>query len=334
MLFDVEIPTCREGVFVPVGFGGADAIATTVQKAEQFGYNAVWATDFLTPTPGYAVPDAGAPNWYEPLISLAFCAAKTKSIKLGTGVLLAPLRDPVILAKQVATLDRFSNGRFLLGLGLGMCRDEYEAVRPRDRKARRGKLMDECIETLRLLLAHGEERPSYSGEYAAFNPIRLDPKPVQDPLPIYVPGRATESLERAARFGLGLMVPAPMARERLEALRPHAERFGRDVAEIDLIAEGEIRLARSHEQAVRDYRASRHGKFRVDIRGADFDQVLAANWIGTPDAVCDKIDAVARHGVRHFNALHIAGDSMAERLEQMQMFAELVMAKMTHAVAA
>lgn len=334
MLFDIEIPTCREGVFVPVGFGGPQDVATSVQRAEQLGYNAVWATDFLTPTQGYAVPDAGAPNWYEPLISLAYCAAQTRTIKLGTGVLLAPFRDPVILAKQVATLDRFSNGRLLLGLGLGMCRDEYVAVRPRDRKARRGTLMDECIEALRLLLARGEERVSYAGEYTAFNPIRLDPKPVQDPLPIYVPGRSAESLERIARFGLGLMVGAPAAAARIAELKPYAEQHGRDPAAIDVIAEGEIRLARTHEQAVREYRASRQGKFRVDIRGADFDQVLAANWIGTPDAVCEKLDAVARQGVRHFNVLHIAGDSMAERLEQMQMFSELVMAKLTRAAAA
>src|SRR5678815_3538182 len=67
MKFDIEIPTCREGVFVPNGFGGPADIVKTVEEAERLGFNAVWATDFLTPTPDYRIPDAAPPNWYEPM---------------------------------------------------------------------------------------------------------------------------------------------------------------------------------------------------------------------------------------------------------------------------
>jgi probable F420-dependent oxidoreductase len=327
MKFDVEIPTCREGVFVPVGFGGPEDIVRTTLEAERLGYNAVWATDFLTPTPDYGVPDAKPPNWYEPLISLAFCAARTKTIRLGTGVLLAPLRDPVILAKEVATLDQFSNGRFLLGLGLGMCRDEYVAVRPRDRKARRGTLMDECIEALRLLLAHDTGKVKYTGEYTEFHDVQLDPKPVQDPLPIYVPGRTPQALERAARYKLGIMVSASAALERMDALIPIAEKFGCDPARIDVVAEGELRLAPTREKALQEYQTSRQGKFRFELRRTPAEPFLSNNWIGTPAEVCEKINAVAAIGIKHFNVLHIAGDTVNDRLEQMQMFAEEVMLK-------
>ncbi|MEE9199608.1 MAG: hypothetical protein V3U26_07425, partial [Dehalococcoidia bacterium] len=75
MKFDTEVPTCREGVFVPVPFAGPKEIVQVIQKAESLGYNAVWATDFITPTKGYGIPDAQPPNWYEPLISLAYAAA-------------------------------------------------------------------------------------------------------------------------------------------------------------------------------------------------------------------------------------------------------------------
>jgi probable F420-dependent oxidoreductase len=323
--FDIEIPTCREGVFVPVGFGGPKEIVRTVQEAERLGYETVWATDFLTPTPDYKIPDTSPPNWYEPIVSLAYCAASTRRIRLGTGVLFAPLRDCVILAKQVATLDQFSGGRFVLGLGIGMCRDEYAAVRPRDRKARRGVLLDECIETLRLLLSPEHDRVEYKGEYTEFRSIRLDPKPIQDPFPIYVPGRTPEALERAVRFGLGIMVPASGAPERIGQLTKLVEKGGTSSKPVDVIAEGEIRIARTRDEAVKAYLASRQGKFRIDIRGANAEQVLAANWIGTPAEVCDKINGVARQGVTHFNVLHIAGDSMDERLEQMQMFSEEIM---------
>jgi len=327
MLFDIEFPNCREGVFVPPGFTGPEGVAKCVREAERLGYNAVWATDFVTPSPCYGIPDSVTPNWYEPMITLAYCAAQTKTIKLGTGVLLAPLRDPIILAKEAATLDQFSNGRFLLGLGLGMCRDEYIAIRPRDRKARRGTLMDELIEALRLLLAHGPGKVQYTGEYAEFRELRLDPKPVQRVLPIYVPGRTPEALERAVRFDLGLMVGAPAARERIDAVKAVADKVGRDISGMDIIAEGELRLARTRDKAIADYKASTHGKFRLEFRKAAPEAVFASNWIGTPAEVVDKINAVAAKGVSHFNVLHIAGDTMAERLEQMQMFAEEVMPK-------
>jgi probable F420-dependent oxidoreductase len=329
MLFDIEIPTCREGVFVPVGFGGPTDIVKTVVEAERLGYHAVWATDFVSPTPDYKIPDPDLPNWYEPLISLAYCAARTKSIKLGTGVLLAPLRDPVILAKEVATLDQFSQGRLLLGMGLGMCRDEYVAIRPRDRKARRGTRLDECIEVLRLLLAHDTQKKAFSGEYTEFSEIQLQPKPVQDLLPIYVPGRTPEALERVVRFDLGIMIGAPAAKDRIAALKPIAEKAGKDPSKIDVIAEGEIRLAGTREKAIAEYTASRQGKFRTQIRGAALDQVLAANWIGTPQEVSDKLNALAAQGVTHFNVLHIAGDTMPERLEQMELFATEVMPKIS-----
>src|SRR5262249_25255798 len=177
MKFDVEIPTCREGVFVPPGFAGPQEIVNAVEEAERLGFDAVWATDFLTPTPEYRIPDSTAPNWYEPMITLAYCAARTQRIKLGTGVLLAPLRDPVILAKEVATLDRFSNGRTLLGLGLGMCRDEFVTVRPRLARAQRGDILNETIEALRLLLDGDGRGARMNGKHVEFSGIAADPNP-------------------------------------------------------------------------------------------------------------------------------------------------------------
>jgi alkanesulfonate monooxygenase SsuD/methylene tetrahydromethanopterin reductase-like flavin-dependent oxidoreductase (luciferase family) len=232
-----------------------------------------------------------------------------------------------VLAKQIATLDRLSDGRMLVGLGLGISRAEFLAVRPEGTKAHRGNMLDETIEALRLLLAHRKEKASYAGTYNKFSGVSLDPKPLQDPIPIYVPGKVGESFERVARFGLGIMVQASMVQSRIEALKPVLERHGRTISDIDLIAEGQIRLSSSRERAAADYAASRQGRFFVG-RGASLEKLLADNWIGTPDEVVEKIATVAEHGVTHFNALHIAGDTMSERLEQMQMFAELVMPRL------
>jgi len=330
MKFDIEIPTCREGVFVPIGFAGPADIVKTVEEAERLGFDAVWATDFLTPTPEYRIADSAPPNWYEPIVALAYCAARTHTIKLGTGVLLAPMRDPVILAKEVATLDRFSNGRMLLGLGLGMCRDEFVTVRPRMAKAQRGDILDETIEALRLLLdGKVGAKVRWSGTHIEFGEIELDPKPIQRPFPIYVPGKTVDAFARIARFGLGMMVQAAIAHDRIEGLKPVLEQHRRDISTVDVVAEGQLRLARTQQEAIVAYQASRQGQFSLS-RGAKLEKLVGDNWIGTPDAVSAKMRTVAAQGIKHFNVLHVSGDTMQERIDQMQMFAEEVMPDVAH----
>ena len=327
MIFDMEVPTCREGVFVPTSFAGPKEIAAVIQRAEELGFNAVWGTDFITPTESFGVPDADPPNWYEPLITLAYVAALTSRIKLGTGVVLLPYRDPVILAKQAATLDQFSNGRLWLGLGIGGFRDEFTAIQPRMRRARRGDIMDEYIESLHMLLSHDDQPVSFQGEHAEFHDVNMHPRPVQDPFPMYVPGQSPESLQRVAKWGLGFMVPAPKSGERVEALKPVLEEHNRDLSQIDVIAESTLRLASTHEAAVKQFSESRQAQFSV-FRGAKLEDLVAGSWVGTVDEVVEMIGKVKDEGITHFNALHIAGDTIEEMQEQMQMFSEGVIAKL------
>src|SRR5437868_1613499 len=138
MQFDVEIPNAREGISSPVGSISCSDICDIAVHAEKLGFNGIWVNDFITPTPCYGVPDKQPPAWHEPIVTLSYLAALTKKVTLGTAVIMAPFRDPIILAKELATLDRFSNGRVRLGLGIGMCRDELDTVRPRDKKIHRG----------------------------------------------------------------------------------------------------------------------------------------------------------------------------------------------------
>ena len=223
--FDTAVPTCREGLFVPVGFAGPEEIVATAVRADELGYHAVWATDLLIPTADYRIPDAEPPNWYDPLVSLAACAVRTERIKLGLGVVMVPFRDPVILAKQVATLDRFAGGRLLLGVGLGFFRMEFEAAQPRLAKAPRGAILDERLEVLIRLLEAGEV--SFEGEYANVRGVEMFPKPVQSPVPVYFPGKTPETLHRVAKWGHGLLVPLAMATDRMELLRSLLEERGR-----------------------------------------------------------------------------------------------------------
>lgn len=325
MKIDTEFPNAREGVFVPPGFATPDQIVEVVQFAEKLGYNALWATDFITPTPMYGIPQGEKPDWYEPLISIAVCAAVTKKIKLGTGLILAPFREPVILAKQVAAIDQFSKGRFLLGLGLGMCRDEFEALNPKRPKAHRGNMMDEIIELTQRFFSD-EENVTHDGEYFAVNGISLYPKPVQRPLPMYVPLRAEAALDRIAKWGLNVTAPAAILPGRLKALEPHLEAVGRKLSDIDAIAEGEVLIGKTREEAIAAYQKTRHGQFR--LKRQPLDQFLKQNYVGTVDDVLEGLLKLKEAGITHFNLLHLPADTMAARKDLMQRFAEDVMPKL------
>ena len=328
--FDVEIPTCREGVFVPAPFGGSEDIARTVMSAEAWGFDAVWATDFLNPTPSFGMPEEAPPRWYEPLVTLAALAGRTERIKLGTGVVMLPFRDPVILAKQAATLDQFSGGRLLLGLGLGAFRDEFESVRTGQRRAHRGRMMDEHLEVLHRLLNAADEPLSFAGRYVEVKGVRMHPRPRQTPLPFYMPGRNEAAYARIARYGHGLMIPGAGAGAHLQAMAPHLDACERSLDALDVIAEGDMRLGATRAEAVKGYFGSRMGHQRTAVRGLAAEKLVAEHWIGTPEEVAEKLNFIAREtGITHFNVLHIAADSMAERLEQMQCFAEEVMPLVT-----
>ena len=325
--FDIEIPTCREGVFVPCGFAEPDDVIECVKLAERLGYEAVWATDFLTPTPESGVRPGERPSWYEPMVTLAYAAAETSRIKLGTGIIILPYRDPVILAKQAATLDRLSKGRFLLGLGLGAWRTEFRAVAAWRVRAHRGNMATEFTEVLRQLLASCPEPVSFEGEYVSIRDVALDPKPVQNPLPFYMVGRNDDALDRIARFGDALMAPYDVAAERRQALAERAGAHQRSIDEFDVVAEGELCLARTREEAAIAYRESRFGQYRA-ARGLDLDRQIAANWVGTPESVAAKIGMVIEQGIDHFNVLHIVGDTLDARFEQMRMFIDDVVPRL------
>ncbi len=325
--FDVLIPNCREGMFAPTPYAGPEEIVQATKLAEDLGYDSVWAADFLSRTPEHPSHGGDHPNWYEPLISLSYAAAVTSRIKLGTGVIMAPFREPVVLAKQAATLDRFSGGRLLLGLGLGAFRSEFENINGLRPKANRGRMMEDVLEMLQMLL--NEEHPdgvSFESRYNRIQNVSLSPRPLQQPLPIYVPGRAPASLARIAKWCHGVMFAAGAAVARIEALKPVLAEHGRRLDDIDVIAEADISLADTQEAAETRYWESCHGQTMVSRRGKE--GLLENNWIGTPQFVAEKISRLVEQGVTHFYVLHTATDTFEESMEQIQRFAEEVIVQL------
>ena len=329
LLVGIEFPNCREGVFVPAGFATPEEIVDCVVLAERLGFHAAWATDFISPTPFFGVPEDEAPAWLEPMTVLAYAAARTSRIKLATGLLMAPYRDPVILAKEAATLDQLCGGRFWLGLGLGMARDEFERVRPRERKRHRGRMLDEQLELLRRFFGR-EREVTHDGEYYAVDRVSLNPKPAQSPLPIYVPVRKDETLERVVRYGLHMTCRAETVPVFLEKLEPLLEGGDRSIDDVDAVAEGEIVIGDDVDDAMARYAETRHGRFR--LRRQPKEKFVADNWVGTTAQIVDKLGGLTERGVWHFNVLHLAADSLAERHELMHRIAEQVVSKLPREV--
>lgn len=159
--------------------------------AEGLGYRAVWLPDHLLPPDAYGDVYGGV---YEPLVTLSHLAARTTTVRLGTSVLVLPMRSPFVVAKQVATVDRLSGGRITLGVGVGWDRTEFASVGADF--PTRGSRTDEGIALLRHLFRGGGP---FSGRYYGFENGVFAPEPARD-VPIMVGGTSDRALRRAAEL--------------------------------------------------------------------------------------------------------------------------------------
>ncbi|WP_152360386.1 LLM class flavin-dependent oxidoreductase [Microlunatus speluncae] len=201
MKLGLALPTAGE-------LAGAEAIAKAAEGAEQLGLDSVWTFERLLAPTGpvsmggqeIALPEAYG-NVYSPLEVLAYVAARTNRVRLGTSVVVGPLHNPADLARRFATLDQLSNGRVVVGLGQGWMQQEYDAAGvPRSRL---GAGFGELIEAMRA--AWRPDPVSFEGRHYRYAESRISPKPVRpDGPPILVAAGAPASIRRTAAAGLGL----------------------------------------------------------------------------------------------------------------------------------
>lgn len=333
--FGVALPNCTEGLCYPTGFTSPEVIARMAQAAEQLGFDSVWCNDHFTTQHYVRERWPQPPNYYEPLITLTAVVAATTRIRLGTCVIVAPLREPVLLAKQAATLDVFSHGRLIFGVGVGAYREEFVATYPRRKGQNRGAIHEEGLEALSRLLRN--RRASFEGRYLQFEDIELFPKPVQQPLPMWTSGNTRVAAERAGRWCQGWLpavMPPSTLSEYAAILRESAQQAGRDPASIEVAPQIALGIGRTHEQAVEQFRSSWLYHHFLSLRESTFkDQDLSSveniNLIGTPDEIGEKIDALIAAGCTYFPGLILSTSTVEETLEQMQQFAEQVLPRFT-----
>jgi probable F420-dependent oxidoreductase len=222
-------------------FSNPALLAHLAVTAERCGFDSLWSVEHVAiPVPH--TPYAGSKDGKmpggddvaipDPLIPLAYAAALTKTIKLATGILILPQRHPIYTAKEVATVDRLSGGRVILGIGSGWMKEEFEALGLNFHH--RGAMTDEAIQALRALWREGTS--SFAGKHFKFGPLYSCPKPIRNDVPIHVGGHSTAAARRAGRYGDGFF-PTVMNPEKLKELfgivRTEAKKAGRNPEAIE-----------------------------------------------------------------------------------------------------
>jgi probable F420-dependent oxidoreductase len=242
------------GLHYSLGVGthptGADYIRVA-QHAETLGYHSIWLGDHIVIPEQIAAPYPYTKDgsvgfardcpWPDPFVLLAAIGVTTKTILLGTSVVIVPYRNPLHVAKAVATVDLVSNGRYLFGVGIGWLKEEFDALgEPFSERAERTR------EYLRVMKAlWSGETATFQGKYFSFPTLHSNPLPVQKPHPpIIFGGESTPALKRIADLGDGWQpgpIPVEVFRERLGKLRSLMAERGRSMAELSISMIGSVR---------------------------------------------------------------------------------------------
>jgi probable F420-dependent oxidoreductase len=222
----------------------ADAVRLA-KLAEAAGFDSVVAVDHVVfphsytsvypYAPGGRLPGGPGGALPDPLIWMAMMAAVTTKLRFMTGVIILPLRDPFVLAKQVATLDHMSGGRIELGIGVGWLKEEFEALGVPFEK--RGPRSDEYIAVMRKLWA--EDGTSHEGQFVKFHEVSSNPKPVHRSVPIVIGGHSEAAAKRAGRIGDGFFPSIGSQVDTVplfDVVRRTAESAGRDPKAIEIMA--------------------------------------------------------------------------------------------------
>lgn len=285
----------------------ADALSHFAQTIENLGCHSGWVSDHVCwpseITSKYPYTDDGsfAPTpdmaWLDPIGTQQFLAGVTSRIKLGFTVLILPYRAPVTTAKQLATLDVLSNGRLLLGVGVGWMAEEAAILgMPWDN---RGKRADEQLQIFSTLFNDAE--PEFDGTFYNLPKVGFEPKPVQQPLPLWVGGSSKQAFQRAGRYGTGFHAafqPVEVVQDEFQQVRAYAEQYGRDPDQLTL-------------------------SLRVFLDPAEVMEP-AKSIAGSTQQMQDRVGELQQAGVGHILLDPVARGGVAGRLDAVAQFMETV----------
>jgi alkanesulfonate monooxygenase len=287
------------------GYMSGDELARYCSEVEKLGYTSIWHAEHYV-----VAPPLLSTSWYEPLVTMAAVASLVKKVKIGTSVVILPLRNPGVLAKEVATLDVLSNGRFMLGVAIGWLDKEYELVGVSMRE--RGRRFEEAIKVMKLLWT--TESASWEGRFWRFKDIRLEPKPLQKPHPPIIigaggrslsdPNRFERLLRRAAELGDGwyaaTYVPTEYIRKAVEILRRDLKELKKDDRDFHIMSHKYVYLLDGDE--------SKASEVVSQVLAMPLDEAKKQYFIGDKAELARRIDEQIAAGINHFNLIPLTRD--------------------------
>ena len=280
-----------------------------VQRLEAIGYDSVWTGDHMS----FHNPI------HESITLLASYAPITRKIKLGVGVYLLALRPPAVAAKQAATLDVLSGGRLIFGVGVGGENPkEFELCGVPHKE--RGARVNEAIDVVRTLWR--DSPATFHGRFTRFDSVSIDPKPLQQPPPIWIGGRSDAALARAGRQGDGWMsyvVQADRYAQSLDKIRAAAAAAGRSMDKFTAAHLVFITIGRDYEAAKRAWVSVLSRRYAQDF------EPLAKRYgvIGTPEQCAEQLERFRAAGCNYF-VMSAIGEPRDERTQLEAIAAEII----------
>ena len=277
MKFGVMLPHYRQ-------VASTDGIYRMAQEAESMGFHSVWVSDHIV------VPDRDVERfgkgYYDLFTVLGYVAAITQRVSLGTSIVILPLRNPLHTAQVAATVDQLSNGRVIMGAGVGATEPEYQAMGvPWDE---RGAITDEALQVIKHVWS--VERPNFQGRYFKFSEINSFPQPIQKPhLPIWIGGGSRRSIRRAAEYGDAWHPTRPsleLLKEGVPRLRELTAQAGRDPKGIQVAARHPMKIMERTP-----------GRMEATVPSAGAPDVWSL--VDTPERIIDSVGRFQEAGVSH-----------------------------------
>jgi probable F420-dependent oxidoreductase len=320
--FSTGLPNCREGRLCPIGSVTIEGMLRIARLADELGYASLWPNEIFSARDDVSTRFAALPSLFDCLVTMSYAAAATRSIRLCSSTIVLPLHDPVVLSRQVATLDVFSGGRVTLGVGLGGKPEEYRSMHGHAGPVHRGDLMDEQLQALRLLW----EAPSatFKGRYVSIEGLESHTRPLQRPLPVFAAGTSEAAVRRVARYAQGWIVSKILPHQvaaRLDQLRSFAEEADRGDQHFEVARQFYVSIGETEAEAWANYRA-----VIPDATGKPLGAVKSEErqLVGTPDQIAERVRAYADVGVTELAMIFYYPDPEAGE-HQLRLFAREVM---------
>lgn len=292
------------GLCLPIRLDASAQVNVEIaQKAEELGFDSIWVSDHIV------MPERHrgmfSEVFYEPFTLLTYIAAATSKISVGTSVIILPYRNPVVVAKQITTLDILSGGRVMFGIGPGWMREEFNALSVPFNV--RGKMTDEYIDAIRELWV--SDSPSFKGNFVSYDDIKFEPKPLQKPNPpIIIAGSSEFALKRAALHGDGWQ-PTWVSPEDVElgmlSIKLLAHKEERDLSNFVWSVRNRIKLFKSEEE--------KQNYLSNQPEGAPY------ALLGTPEKINELVSNYKEIGITH-----LVFDPAAESAEEIYGIIEII----------